>query len=100
MIPPRSTAVPSGEPGPPKQRNRHLKMIAQQGRLAWQIEMGYGRRTPIKTTIGRYKMLIGPRLRARGSAAQQTEATIGVVVLNRMLAFGCPKSVRGRPVIA
>jgi hypothetical protein len=28
VIPPRSTAVPSGEPGPPTQRDRHLAMIA------------------------------------------------------------------------
>jgi hypothetical protein len=34
VIPPRSTAVPSGEPGPPTQRDRHLEMIAERGRLA------------------------------------------------------------------
>ena len=38
--------------------------------------------------MGRYKLLIGPRLRARGFAAQTTEAAIGVAVLNRMLATG------------
>jgi hypothetical protein len=57
-------------------------------------------RALIETTMGRYKMLIGPRLRARGFAAQQTEAAIGMAVLNRMLATGCPKSVRCQPVIA
>ena len=36
VIPPCSTAAPSGEPGPPTQRDRHLAMIAEQGRLAWQ----------------------------------------------------------------
>jgi hypothetical protein len=50
--------------------------------------------------MGRYKSLIGPRLRARGFAAQQTEAAVGVVVLNRMLASGRPDSVRRHPVIA
>jgi hypothetical protein len=30
--PPRSTSIPSGEPGPPTQRDRHLAMIAEQGR--------------------------------------------------------------------
>jgi hypothetical protein len=51
--------------------------------------------------MGRYKMLIGPRLRARGHAAQQTEAAIGVAVLNRMLVAGRPDSVRRRqPVTA
>jgi hypothetical protein len=49
--------------------------------------------------MGRYKSLIGPRLRARGFAAQQTEAAIGVAVLNRMLAAGRPDSVRRQPVI-
>jgi hypothetical protein len=50
--------------------------------------------------MGRYKLLIGPRLRARGFAAQRTEAAIGVAVLNRMLAAGRPDSVRRQPVIA
>ena len=100
VIPPRSTAVPSGEPGAPRQRDRHLAMIAEQGRLAWQIATDYGRRSLVETTMGRYELLIGPRLRARGFAGQQTEASIGVVVLNRMLATGRPDSVRRQPVIA
>jgi hypothetical protein len=50
--------------------------------------------------MGRYKTLIGPRLRACGFAAQQTEAAIGVAVLNRMLAAGRPDSVCRQPVIA
>jgi hypothetical protein len=47
-----------------------------------------------------YKALIGPRLRARGFAAQQTEAAIGVAVLNQMLAAGRPESVRRQRMIA
>jgi len=50
--------------------------------------------------MGRYKVLIGPRLRARGFAAQKTEAAIGVAVLNQMLAAGRPDSVRRQSVIA
>jgi len=100
VIPPRSTAVPSGDPGVPKQRDRHLAMIAEQGRLSWQVATDYGQRSLVETTMGRYKALIGPRLRARGFAAQQTEATIGVAVLNRMLAAGRPKSVRVQRLIA
>jgi len=100
VIPPRSTAVPSGEPGVPTQRDRHLAMIAEQGRLAWQAKTGYGQRSLVETTMGRYKALIGPRLRARGFTAQQTEAAVGVAVLNRMLAAGRPDSVRRQPVIA
>jgi hypothetical protein len=76
-------------------------MIAAQGRLAWQASTGYGQQSFVETTMGRYKTLIGPRLRARGLAAQQTEAAIGVAVLNRMLVAGRPDSVRRRqPVTA
>jgi len=99
VIPPRVTAVPSGGPGPPTQRDRHLAMMAERGRLAWQRATGYGRRALAETTMGRYKALIGSRLRACGFAAQQTETAIGVAVLNRMLATGRPKSVRSRNTI-
>jgi hypothetical protein len=97
VIPPRSTAVPSGEEDSPTQRDRHLKMITQHGRLAWQAATGYGQRSLVETTMGRYKALIGPRLRARGFVAQQTEAAIGVAVLNRMLVSGRPDFVRRQP---
>ena len=50
--------------------------------------------------MGRHKALIGPRLRARGFAAQQTDAAVGVAVLNRILAAGCQDCVRRQPVIA
>ena len=99
VIPPRATAVPSKGQGPPTQRDRHLATIAERGRLAWQRSSGYGRRALAETTMGRYKALIGPRLRARGFAAQQTETAIGVEVLNRMLATGRPNSVRSRNTV-
>src|ERR1700712_2083824 len=35
VIPPRSTAVATGELDAPTQRDRHLAMITEQGRLAW-----------------------------------------------------------------
>jgi Transposase DDE domain len=94
VIPPRATAVRSCEIGPPSQRDRHLETIAARGRLGWQAATGYGQRARVETTMGRYKALIGPRLRARGFAAQQTEAAIGVAALNRMLGAGRPDSVR------
>jgi hypothetical protein len=96
----RSTAVRTGEPGSPTQRDRHLEMITERGRLAWQVATNYGQRSLVETTMGRDKALIGPRLRTRGFADQQTEAATGVAVLNRMLATGRPKSVRCQRVIA
>ena len=100
VVPPRSTAGPSGEQDSPTQRDRHLAMITERGRLAWQAATGYGQRALVETTMGRYKALIGPRLRACGFAAQQTEAAIGVVVLNRMLTAGRPKPFIGQPGVA
>jgi hypothetical protein len=70
------------------------------GRLKWQASNGYGKRALIETAMSRYKGIIGPRLRARSFRAQQTEATIGVTILNRMLACGRPKSVRCKAPIA
>jgi hypothetical protein len=96
VIPPRSTAVPRGEAGPLAQRDRHLAMFTEQGRLAWQEATDYGQRARVEATMGRYKALIGPRLRARAFPTQETEAPIAVEVLNRMLASGRPESVRCR----
>ena len=94
VIPPRVTAVLSSEMGPPTRRDSHLQMIKERGRLGWQAAVDYGKRALVETTMGRYKTLIGSRLRARGFAAQQTEVAISVAVLNRMMAAGRPNSVR------
>ena len=100
VIPPRKTAVLGTDLSPSNQRDRHIDMINTQGRLGWQKATGYGQRALVETTMGRYKSLIGPRLRARGFEAQQTEAALGVAVLNRMLAAGRPNSVRRQQVRA
>ena len=50
--------------------------------------------------MGRYKALIGPRMRARGFVAQKAETAIGMAVLNLMLATGRPTSVRRQRAIA
>ena len=100
VIPPRKTAVAGPESSSLNQRDRHLAIINREGRLAWQEATGYGRRSLVETTMGRYKSLIGPRLRAREFEAQQTEAAIGVTVLNRMLAAGRPDSIRRQQVPA
>ena len=95
VIPPPVTAVLSDDAElNPSQRDRHIAMIQAQGRLGWQKESSYGRRSLVETTMGRYKALIGPRLRARSLAGQRTEAAAGVAVLNRMLNTARPNSVR------
>ncbi|MDX0568405.1 IS5/IS1182 family transposase, partial [Sinorhizobium medicae] len=46
-------------------RDKHIAAIAKDGRLQWQAATGYGKRALIETAIGRYKGLIGRRVRAR-----------------------------------
>jgi hypothetical protein len=62
--------------------------------MAWQKATGYGRRSLIETAIGRYKSIIGSRLRAHTFAAQQGEIAIAVEALNRMIRIAKPISVR------
>ncbi|NPD69858.1 hypothetical protein HN018_22200 (plasmid) [Lichenicola cladoniae] len=56
--------------------------------------IGYGRRSLVETAIGRYKHLIGPKLRASTLPGQQGEAALAVAVLNRMIRTAKPVSVR------
>ena len=56
VIPPRAGAVP----GPttdttPSQRDRHLRMIRDKGRMGWQKAVGYGRRSLGETAVFRYR---------------------------------------------
>jgi hypothetical protein len=95
VIPPRACAVLStDEVEKQTARDRHITILAEKGRMGWQRATGYGRRSLVETTIGRYKHLIGPKLRARVLPAQQGEAAIAVAVLNRMIQVAKPISVR------
>jgi len=86
VIPPRVTAVLSDEAGhAPSPRDGHVALIEAKGRLEWQKATGYGRRSLMEITLGRYQRIIGPQLRARSFAGQRTEAAVGGAVLNRML---------------
>ncbi|MDP2119579.1 MAG: IS5 family transposase [Hoeflea sp.] len=96
VIPPRSNAIRQPNAQAPCQRDQHIASMQIDGRLKWQTSTGYGKRALVETTMGRYKGVIRQRLRARSFLAQQTEAAIGVAILNRMLACGRPKSVRCR----
>src|SRR5215218_3585112 len=52
VIPPRATAVasPSADTAP-TQRDRHLRMIQDKGRLGWHRAVGYGRRSLGETAV-------------------------------------------------
>src|SRR3954462_6736821 len=54
VVPPRANAVPSeAAEGAPTQRNRHLRCIAERGRMAWQKALGYGWRSLVEADISR-----------------------------------------------
>ena len=95
IVPPRSTAVPSQTAETaPTQRDQHLRLIRERGRMGWQRASGYNRRALAEAAIGRFKRVIGDGLRSRTDQRQATEMNVAVAVLNRMLEFGRPKSVR------
>jgi hypothetical protein len=82
VIPPRVTAQPSTQfKTSPCRPDTHLLLIQSIGRLDWQEVTGYGKRALVETTMGRYKTIIGPRLRARHWPGQQAEAAMAVAVL-------------------
>src|SRR3954451_5600350 len=75
VIPPRVTAVLSAAAETaPSQRDRHIQMIAEKGRLGWQKTVGYGNRSLVEVAMLRYRTMIGRRLHARTLPTQKTEA--------------------------
>jgi hypothetical protein len=95
IIPPRASAVPGPTAGTaPSQRDGHIRMIRDRGRMGWQRAVGYGRRSLGETAASRYKAVIGRRLRARTLPGQKTEARVACAVLNRMTRLGMPVSRR------
>ena len=95
VIPPRSTAVPSATVDTePTQRDRHIQLIKERGRLGWQRVVGYGRRSLGEVAMLRYKVLIGRSLHARALPTQKTEAKVACKVINIMTGLGMPVSRR------
>jgi hypothetical protein len=101
VIPPRASSTPPNDLGTDaSRRDVHIRPVGALGRLDWQEVPGYGRRALVETAVGRYKSLIGSRLRARHDAGRRTEAAVGAVVLTRMLAAGRPNFVRTAPRVS
>ena len=95
IVPPRSSAVPSDTAGTaPTMRDRHLKIIAERGRMAWQKSAGYNWRALVEADISRFKRVVGNGLRSRTDHRRATEVTVAVNALNRMLELGRPEYVR------
>lgn len=95
VAPPRRDAVLSDTAETaPTQRDRHIQMIAETGRMTWQQTSGYNKRAGVESRMARWKGSLGEALRFHSDQAQATEVAIGVIVLNRMLDLGRPNSVR------
>src|SRR5690349_1524425 len=95
VVPPRRDAVPSdAAETEPTRRDRHLRCIAERGRLGWQKASGYDRRALAEAAVSRYKRVIGDALRSRTDPGRATEVAVAVRALNRMLELGRPESVR------
>lgn len=73
-----------------RERNRNIRSRARLGRRAWQVRSGYSKRSKVETTFSRYKVLLGPAMRARRLASQRAEAKIGCNILNIMTDLGMP----------
>ncbi len=79
IVPPRSSAVPSDTAQTaPTMRDRHLQIIAERGRMAWQKASGYNWRALVEADISRFKRVIGDGLRSRTDRRRATEVAIAV----------------------
>jgi transposase len=95
IFPPRRDAVLSSDAETsPTTRDRNILMIQEKGRMAWQKETGYQRRSMVENGMFRYKKIIGGSLRSRDDSARKTEILIGVAILNRMNGLGSVVSVK------
>ena len=88
--PPKNAVIRPQSARDPTVRDRHITQIRRNGRMAWQAATGYNRRSRIETQIGRWKSVIGPKLKSRGFSRQITEIQLGQKVLNTMTALGRP----------
>ncbi|NPD66638.1 IS5 family transposase (plasmid) [Lichenicola cladoniae] len=93
IIPPRASSIVNGASRVDTVRNRHVRYIAEKGRMAWQQANGYGRRSIVETTIGRYKHIIASKLRVRSTTGQKGEVAIAIRALNQMIRIAKPISV-------
>lgn len=92
IIPPPKNAIPNPQSRrDPSQRDQHIAAIQPHGRIAWQSSSGYNQRSRGETQIGRWKGVIGAKLKARCFENQKAEVRIGVTVLNKMTKLGRPE---------
>jgi len=92
VVPPHKTAVCSlaGD----SQRDNHIWVIDELGRIGWQKKTDYGLRNYAELAMQRYKHIFGNTMKARKLSQQKAEAWASAVALNRMTNLGMPVSVK------
>lgn len=84
----------TGKPHGGTERERHAAQIALRGRMAWQRQHRYGRRSLVETAISCIRRIIGGRLTSRTFGAQQNEVVIPIKIANRNMMLARPNSER------
>ncbi len=92
VVPPDKTARVSQRRPRSSARDCTVKAVKALGRRRWKKSSGYHRQARVENAFFRYKSIIGDRLHARHSRAQDTEAAIACNILNRMTKLGRPAS--------
>ena len=92
VVPPNKTARVSRRRPRSSTRDRTITAVKTIGRRRWKKVSGYHQQARVENAFFRYKSIIGDRLRARHSRAQDTEAVIACNILNRMTELGRPAS--------
>mgnify|MGYP001797374800 CR=1 FL=1 len=96
-IPPRKNAIiwqHGNCKAQPHPRDENLRRIRKVGRKKWKSESGYHRRSLSETTMFRFKVIFGGKLRRRKFDNQAVELFIQCAILNRMIQNCQPKSYK------
>ena len=68
--PPKNAVIRPQSARDPTVRDRHIAQIRSNGRMACQVATGYNQRSRIETQIGRWKGVIGPKLKSRSFSSK------------------------------
>ena len=96
-IPPRRNARLNSATDPPLfkvERDAVPRRFKSEGRYPWRVSSGATLQRLAENAVSRFKALVGMQLKSRRLYAQQVEAAVKCIVLNRMTALGMPQSER------
>lgn len=97
VMPPRKDAKihqHGNRKAPPHPRDKNLRRIRKVGRKRWKQRSNYHRRSIAETTMFRFKVIFGGKLRSRKFDNQAVELFLQGTALNRMIQLGKPESYK------